>query len=342
MNILNDQMKSVRKGVTFFNLFMWSYQVTISCICFFYKIYFLLFVLIFNFCLSNINWIAIKKEKYLKAVSTIYFELILFMAAGTVSLGMNYGFYLYGISMITVLFYTNYMCEILKNGQVKEKAVITAILVSYVSSFLHSIIYGPIYSTSDTMSYLFFAGNSAMVFGVLIIYMKLYINTIRNTEQMLEKTANCDKLTGLFNRHYILSYMDSLTEKDLASYSIAILDIDNFKKVNDTYGHNAGDFILKSVADIARDFFSECTVCRWGGEEFVILGPMDTVSETKLDDMRKKIAETVLDYNDNRINVTVTIGTERYSEGIDTDKWISIADEKLYTGKTCGKNKVVS
>lgn len=340
---MTEQRETVRKGVTFFNIFMWSYQATVSWLCLYYHIKLLLIVLIVNFCCSNLNWYVIfKKKDYLKAVKIIYGELIVFMAAGTASLGMNYGFYLYGISLITVLFYTNYMCERLKDGGVvRENLMITLILIAYITSFAHTITFGPIYTISDVMSYMFFAGNSVMVFGVLIVYMRIYVDTIRKTEAMLEETALCDKLTGLYNRHYLLSFAENYSAVQLKKYWIAILDIDNFKKVNDTYGHNAGDMILKSVAIIAKDTFSDATVCRWGGEEFIIFASSEKISDSKLEDLRIKISENTVTYEDNAISVTVTVGTERYSEGIDIDKWISIADEKLYKGKNSGKNQVV-
>lgn len=338
---LNENKLVARKATVLFNAFMWTYQISVTFLCLHYHVYLMMADLIINFCLSNYNWYNIKKGEYIRAVEVIYVELVFFMAAGTVSLGMSYGFYLYGISLITVLYYVQYMSLRLRQKHINEKVVISAIIISYVLSYFYTLKHGPLYTVSDTMTVIFFTGNSAMVFAVLIIYMRMYISIIKKTESKLEEMAHCDKLTGLFNRHYLLSYMDEIAQEGFQNYWIAIIDIDNFKKVNDTYGHNGGDFILKSISGIAKEFFSESIVCRWGGEEFIILASGDVVPDSELDDMRKKISGTVMDFEEHKICVTITIGTQRYSDNLSIDKWISMADEKLYEGKNSGKNKVV-
>lgn len=338
---LNENKLVAQKATILFNSFMWSYQIAISLLCLHYHVYLLMIMLIVNFVFSNINWYKIKQEKYMAATRYIYLELILFMAVGTVSLGMSYGFYLYGISLITVLYYVKYFSTKLKQKSVNEKVVVCSVIVSYVSSYIYTLKKGPLYTINETMSFLFFMGNSVMVFAVLIIYMKMYISLIMKTQNELERIAHCDRLTGLFNRHYLLSHMDEIAQDGFQNYWIAIIDIDNFKKVNDTYGHNGGDYILKNVADTAKEFFSESTVCRWGGEEFIILASGDKVPDTRLDDMRKKISETVMNFENQQISITVTAGTERYSDSYSIDQWISVADKKLYEGKNSGKNKVV-
>lgn len=172
------------------------------------------------------------------------------------------------------------------------------------------------------------------------IYENVY-RTYYENKSKLEEMAHYDKLTGLFNRHYLLSYMHDITYDQFKNYWIAIIDIDDFKKINDTYGHNAGDYILKSVADIIKNYLPESIICRWGGEEFLILASGDKIHASKLDDMRKEISETVMDFEERKISITVTIGTEMYSDNTSIDKWISLADKKLYTGKNSGKNQVV-
>lgn len=338
---MNENRVMAKKATIMFNAFMWSYQVAVSLLCLHYHVYLLMIMLIINFGFSNFNWYNIKKGKFMAAVRCIYIELVLFMGVGTISLGMSYGFYLYGISLLAVIYYVKYLGTKDKQKNINEKTVVFAITVSYLVSYFYTLKHGPVYTINETMSFLFFTGNSAMVFGVLIIYMRTYVNLIIKTERELEEMAHCDKLTGLFNRHYLLSHMDEIAQDGFQNYWIAIIDIDNFKKVNDTYGHNGGDYILKNIADIAGKFFSESTVCRWGGEEFIILASGDKVPDTRLDDMRKKISETVMDFENQRISITITVGTERYSDSYSIDQWISVADKKLYEGKNSGKNKVV-
>ena len=86
---------------------------------------------------------------------------------------------------------------------------------------------------------------------------------------------------------------------------------------------------------------SDCTVCRWGGEEFIILAAADKCDSGILEKLRTNIADLRMNYENKDINVTVTIGTEDYSDKYGIDEWISYADQKLYLGKQSGKNKVV-
>jgi diguanylate cyclase (GGDEF)-like protein len=158
---------------------------------------------------------------------------------------------------------------------------------------------------------------------------------------MLEKMALMDNLTGLYNRHYLLAVLDSMEIENPEDCWIAMLDIDNFKKVNDTYGHNCGDYILREVAGYAHQTCDKCTVCRWGGEEFIILSAKSGCSTDILETLRKKIEDEEFHFEDSTLKITVTIGASAYSGDISNDAWISNADEKLYYGKTNGKNQVV-
>jgi diguanylate cyclase (GGDEF)-like protein len=158
----------------------------------------------------------------------------------------------------------------------------------------------------------------------------------------LLKAANTDQLTGLLNRRGVTQYLSGL--KDLSEYycvSVAMADIDFFKKVNDTYGHDAGDEVLKAIADI---FKSKCQngsiASRWGGEEFLILRKEKNYSDEIFETLRKAVEATEFSFDDQPINVTVTIGVSA-EDGSYIDKWIQNADDKLYAGKKSGKNKVV-
>ena len=169
----------------------------------------------------------------------------------------------------------------------------------------------------------------------------LFYNNSVATEKKLEKVALEDKLTGLYNRHYLLARMEAIPVSERSGYWLAILDIDDFKKVNDVYGHNCGDYVLKRVADEAKAVCAECKVCRWGGEEFVILGMRSEVSEDVLEKLRGNIAKIAFEYEEKRLSVTVTIGVSGFSPEYTTDTWVSSADKNLYIGKHSGKNCVV-
>ena len=141
-----------------------------------------------------------------------------------------------------------------------------------------------------------------------------------------------------------------LEKKEADGYWLAMVDIDNFKKINDTYGHNFGDKALKALAEILSDKRHDVTVCRWGGEEFLIIGRLTEASRPpfeKIDAIRKQVEDYELMYDaegqktPERISLTVTIGAAAYSNEAGIEDWVSIADKRLYVGKYNGKNRVV-
>lgn len=159
----------------------------------------------------------------------------------------------------------------------------------------------------------------------------------------LDFLANYDKLTKLSNRHHIQEYFLQY-EKSGKPFCIAIGDIDDFKSVNDTYGHACGDLVLSTLADIIQKTLDEkCVSCRWGGEEFLLL--MYGEKETALrivEHIRKKIENTVIEYNQGSFSKTMTFGLACCTENDNIEKLITLADQRLYYGKNHGKNQVVS
>ena len=147
-------------------------------------------------------------------------------------------------------------------------------------------------------------------------------------------------MTKTHNRYDLYSYLDSITEKK--EYSLAIFDIDDFKKINDVYGHICADYIPKELAFIASNTLGDSFVSRYGGEEFIIIAKENNNEfYARLEDLRKYIASHVFQFNDTKIKITITIGVGIYEENMSIEAWIDNADSKLYRGKNSGKNKTV-
>lgn len=159
-----------------------------------------------------------------------------------------------------------------------------------------------------------------------------------------------DKLTELKNRmgfhhDYKNTYQKLLTNpKEFHTVSLFICDIDYFKKVNDTYGHNAGDAVLKHVAEHFRKNSRNCDgVYRWGGEEFIVILP-DTTPEQAAETaerLRLVIEASVCRFEELEIKVTMSFGVTEIDPSVSIEDNISVADEKLYTAKQNGRNRVV-
>lgn len=161
----------------------------------------------------------------------------------------------------------------------------------------------------------------------------------------LNQLATQDVLTQISNRFQfdkVLEHSISLSQRYGRMLSLMMIDIDYFKEVNDTYGHLAGDEVLRKLARILSEGIRKSDViARWGGEEFVVLLPDSELSSAlKLaETLRAKVAETSFDPVR---QVTCSIGVARWNEGENSDQLLKRADEKLYIAKENGRNRVVS
>lgn len=159
---------------------------------------------------------------------------------------------------------------------------------------------------------------------------------MKEATDKLYRMANQDALTGLWNRRFLFNQACSGCDKR----SIAMLDIDHFKKVNDTYGHDGGDSTLVTVANILKIYFPEDVVVRFGGEEFCIQScTNEDEFITRLEKMRERIERTPIKHDESKISVTVSIGV-CLTEGT-LDEQIKLADDRLYKAKEKGRNQLI-
>lgn len=162
----------------------------------------------------------------------------------------------------------------------------------------------------------------------------------------LEKQANTDTLTGLYNRRKALEYIKYLMEKQKnhIGFSLCICDIDFFKKVNDNYGHDLGDEVLKGVAKIFKEQVNgKNFVARWGGEEFLLLFPECNGDDAyiMLEKIRRLVSEMRVRKDDIEVRVTMTFGLAEYDFNHNLTAILKEADEKLYQGKEQGRDRVI-
>ncbi len=163
----------------------------------------------------------------------------------------------------------------------------------------------------------------------------------------LEQLAGADALTGLSNRRSMQEHLQIMAEKYPTlnqPFSIAIGDIDFFKKVNDTYGHDAGDYVLTRLADLFKTFMvGKGTAARWGGEEFLLVFDKMNGDDVflELSMLKNQIEKSEFQYKTNTMHITMTFGLEEYDFYAGVEETIKHADEKLYQGKNQGRNVVI-
>lgn len=161
----------------------------------------------------------------------------------------------------------------------------------------------------------------------------------------LEEDSNLDGLTKVFNRRALDRYLTKITQKGQLKHELhlLILDIDDFKSINDSYGHVVGDKILIFIANLLRNTLRDGDkVFRYGGEEFVII--LNRITETKCLEIAQRILKTIstntLLYKGKSVNVTISIGATKYAEGDTPESLIARADKALYNSKAQGKNQL--
>ena len=172
---------------------------------------------------------------------------------------------------------------------------------------------------------------------------------LRRYQRQLESIASMDPLTGLLNRRFFRF----AAEEELARQkrtgtvaAIALFDLDKFKAINDRYGHQAGDEVLKRVAEIVyaelRGPFDKFG--RWGGEEFVLM--LSNVTEADagviLERVRERLASTIIEAGQNPVTITASFGFAMMHEGAQFDDVVKAADDALYRSKGRGRNCVTA
>lgn len=172
---------------------------------------------------------------------------------------------------------------------------------------------------------------------------KASVNMQRSLRNLIVK----DSLTDLYNRRYCNQNLKNISEQYIKTgkpYTLAIADIDFFKKVNDTYGHTAGDEVLVSVAQIMKKSMAgKGFAARWGGEEFLLVytGCDMETTLTYLEMLVEAIREMCVEYDDKVIKITISIGVAT-GNGDSVDKVLCTADDRLYHAKKEGRDRVVS
>lgn len=166
-------------------------------------------------------------------------------------------------------------------------------------------------------------------------------------QHSLRDLVQRDSLTGLYNRHYGEIWMKQVKEeaKDTGEpFSIAIADIDFFKKFNDCYGHDCGDMVLRKVSELLQTQVGrQGYVSRWGGEEFLIIFKRFALEESVnfAEEIREKLHRTELRYHNDGFHVTLTIGVAAGDSEKSIESMVKCADCALYEGKRNGRDQVV-
>lgn len=171
------------------------------------------------------------------------------------------------------------------------------------------------------------------------------IDNYSQQKQKLEIEASTDPLTKIANRLKFDTVFEEHVEVSKrygGSFSLILFDVDNFKNVNDTYGHKIGDNVLIALAKlVTKEVRKSDTFARWGGEEFVVLTPQADLEKTLI--LAKKLRQKIEQYDFKEIGrMTCSFGVTEFKKGYSLKEFVKNADDALYEAKRNGKNKVCS
>ncbi len=309
-------------------------------------------MVIFN-CFSTLCYllcgILIKKEKYIPLYYITYFEVSLHSCIAAILVGWESGFPMYIIGILPVIIYMHFsfnekknLVETLLIGIFSLGIFLCCKIVTYLNE--------PVYYLSDDASFKIYIYNSFCTFGLILLFSVIFLNEIKSAQTVLEnrnaqldKIAGIDALTGLYNRRSMDKYLRSAAASGNI-FTLIMCDIDNFKNINDTYGHNCGDIVLKEISrTIVSSLRDGDYVCRWGGEEILILANNASLTDAAMaaERIRSRIEKLTVESDGNIVKCTITLGAAENREGTSLEDIINLADDRLYTGKRSGKNRVV-
>lgn len=293
--------------------------------------------------------IFLDKEMYAHIYYVASGEIILNTIMTTVVVGWDCGFYTFLFALTVAGYFISYTFPRHRLSIPSIWAIVAAIV--YFSCYFYSKGHAPLNAaTNSRLVDFLYIFNCICTFLFLSVFSMLFILEMRVSQknlfeenQMLGKIAGNDALTGLFNRWSIQPELENAIQSE-KPFCLIMCDIDDFKKINDTYGHNCGDEVLKHIACILSDSIpKDSYVCRWGGEEFLILlnGFSPNAAQKLANNIRRTIVAFDTKYQEYTIPHTITMGITHYHKNQSLDSLISRADMKLYTGKRQGKNIVI-
>ncbi len=302
------------------------------------KVYPLVYVNIVSIVLYILFFYVLKKKKYYPYALMCGNEILIYMSIASIYVGFDSGFHLCIIGLCVVSFFSTYFAKV--RSKIGNSIIWCSLSFAIVMGlFIYSVLNNSIYQIDRWLEITLYVFHTMAIFAFIAVYLSTFLRYAIKLENRIMLESRTDKLTQLHNRYDLYNYVDLLEDKN--DYVLAMFDIDDFKVVNDEYGHICGDHMLVEVAEIAKNNSSDDFVSRFGGEEFIVITKIDDNAVNKIDDIRRKIEEHIFKFEDKSIHATITIGVSKYDEGMSVDDWIMRADKRLYEGKTSGKNKVV-
>ena len=294
------------------------------------------------------------KDSRLARMVSLFWIIQLHSIWGTVYLGWDYGFYMYCICTMPIAIFVFYLVQessrFILQASVMDLIIFLTLIALRSLDNLLTYDWLPDSTYYPMISALFTAlcCTVMMVFfsALMVERMAKSSNDIKRKNEELDFLANYDMLTKLKNRRnletHVREYMDTMSGDESLKLTMALGDIDDFKKINDTYGHVCGDYVLSRIGEILNGYEEKGLISgRWGGEEMLVVSRLSFDESFKLvEELRKKICDEEFLYEGKRVKVSMTFGIRAVHATDSYDSALADVDRRLYYGKAHGKNRV--
>ena len=289
-----------------------------------------------------------RRGRHFTALLLIFLEVNIHATLAVHYLGWASGFSYYILAVAPVIFFFP-----MRGFAIKVVAVIASADL-YISLYFKSVGAAVAYPMDPMTLNLMYISNTCSAFFVLSYIAFFYSKSSGDAEQALrvsqselEKAALTDALTRLPNRRAIDRELDteiSRHNRNGKAFCLMICDIDDFKAVNDRFGHECGDLVLQSIAHVFTYSLRkhDCRA-RWGGEEFLVIFPETPIEGAKVaaEKLRREVEQNPILLDGEPLKVTMSFGLCAFERGLSKDACVRLADQALYEGKRLGKNRVV-
>lgn len=298
-------------------------------------------VLIYAYCLK-IHRISVERSDLKLIGWLVYLEIMSHAVFASYYVGTYSGFNYYIVLLSTLPFLTFGDSNVIRITKSVLIIIVFIVLDIVFTDYVPPYILNEIYLSNLRIF-------NVSVFITTIVLVPLFFSKVSyDNRKKLEHASTTDELTGLYNRRLFTHIAENElkdTKRNGLLLSIILFDIDNFKTINDSFGHSCGDQALTNLAAILRQTVRPKDILsRWGGEEFIILLPDTDINRAEVvaERLRINVENLKMVCQENKISMTITLGlASNKTNNESLDKLIEQADNAMYLGKTRGKNRYV-
>lgn len=316
--------------------------------------FFMSFFNVFSVAFYIALFVVFLNKKYLGVLIFLFTEVCVHSFFATVAVGLDSGFDMFIICVVFSIFFVKSIT------QASRKVIYTLYVFAFVTlinmrlaPYWFDLSMFRVYPEERQISFIFIF-NAVMAFIMVLLFLILFLDDLEKDKKILKRQnarllelARVDSLTGLLNRRAMKQRLENAFYSKSnygVEFVVAIMDVDNFKQINDKYGHSCGDQVIKRLSSIIQRKVRETDyVCRWGGDEVLILLNKSSL-EGAVSTMKRiyyQISNTKIKYEQTDLNITVTIGICSSKGYYLLQDIIVEADRRLYSGKRLGKNRIV-